>query len=61
MRSVSFFFSFLRDRDPVKITINAIDWRSAKNYGIYFLHGDDDGKFVVGVGVGLLLQDLLER
>lgn len=31
----------------------------ANNYSvfIYFLHGD--GKFVVGVGVGLLLQDLL--
>lgn len=34
---------------------------TAKNYGIYFLHGEFDGKFVVGVGVGLLLQDLLNR
>jgi hypothetical protein len=27
---------------------------------LYLLYGDD-GKFVVGVGVGLLLQDLLAR
>lgn len=57
VRSVSFFFFFfLCVIDPVEITINAIDLASANNYGVYFF---GDGKFVVGVGVGLLLQDLL--